>query len=97
MVGGGTVSCAAATDRSEICARRFHLIEEQFLRHAVEVAKGRLETLDQRPHVLAYIEPAPEQGRVAEDDEQRVADVPRKLKSREIDLRFRDRPAFRTE
>ena len=57
---------------------RLHLIEEQLLRDAAERAKRLLEPVDQRPHVLARIEPAPQQPRVAEHDEQGVAHAPRK-------------------
>jgi hypothetical protein len=48
---------------------RLHLIEEQLLRDATKIPKRVLEPVDQRPHVLARIEPAPQQARVAEDDE----------------------------
>ena len=57
---------------------RLHLIEEQLLRDAAELAKRLLESLDQRPHVLAQVKPAPQQARVAEHDEQRVPHAPRK-------------------
>ena len=67
---------------------RLHLIEEQLLRDATEIAKGVLEPVDQRPHVLARIKPAPQQPRVAEHDEQGVAHAPRKRESREVDLRL---------
>src|SRR5207342_2702956 len=45
---------------------RLHLIEEQLLRYTAEVEKRVLESVDQRGHVLARIEPAPQQPRVAE-------------------------------
>jgi hypothetical protein len=48
---------------------RFHLVEEQLLRHAAEGAKRVLQSAHQRPHVLARIEAAPEQPRVAEHHE----------------------------
>ena len=67
---------------------RLHLIEEQLLRDAAEVAKRVLESVDQRPHVLARVEPTPQQARVAEHDEQRVPHAPRKRESREVDLRL---------
>ena len=49
---------------------RLHLIEEQLLRDATERAKRLLEAVDQGPHVLARIKPAPQHARVAEDHEQ---------------------------
>ena len=67
---------------------RLHLIEEQLLRDAAEIAKRVLEALDQRPHVLARVKPAPQHARVAEHDEQRVPHAPRETESREVDLRL---------
>ena len=67
---------------------RLHLIEEQLLRDAAEIAKRVLESVDQRPHVLAQVKPAPQQPRVAEHDEQGVPHAPRKRESREVDLRL---------
>ena len=40
---------------------RFHLIEEQLLRHAAKIPERVLEATDQRAHILAGIETAPEQ------------------------------------
>jgi hypothetical protein len=38
-----------------------HLIEEQLLRHAAEIAERVLKPADERTHVLARVEPTPEQ------------------------------------
>jgi hypothetical protein len=67
---------------------RLHLVEEQLLWDAAEVAKRVLEPVDQRPHVLARVEPAPQHARVAEHDEQRVPHAPRERESGEVDLRL---------
>ena len=67
---------------------RLHLIEEQLLWDAAEIAKRVLEAVDERPHVLALVKPAPQQSRVAEHDEQRVPHAPRKDEAREVDLRL---------
>lgn len=61
------------------CDHRLHLIEEQLLRDAPDIAKRLLEP-------LARIKPAPQHARVAEDHEQRVPHAPRKLEAREVDL-----------
>jgi hypothetical protein len=75
----------------------FHLIEEELLRDAAEIAKRVLEPIDQRAHVLAHVEPAPQQPRVAEHDEQRVPDAPRKREAREVDLRLSARGRFEAD
>jgi hypothetical protein len=67
---------------------RLHLIEEQLLRDATEIAERLLETVHERRHILARIEAAPQQPRVAEDHEQGVAHAPVKSKSCEVDLRL---------
>jgi hypothetical protein len=67
---------------------RLHLIEEQLLRHTAERDERVLQAVDQRGHVLARIEPAPEHPRVAEHDEQRIAHAPGKSKAREVHLRL---------
>jgi hypothetical protein len=67
---------------------RLHLIEEQLLRDPAEIAKRLLESLDQGPHVLARIKPAPQHARVAKHDEQCVPHAPRETESREVDLRL---------
>ena len=67
---------------------RLHLIEEQLLRHPADIAKGLLESLDQGPHVLAWVKPAPQHARVAQHDEQRIPHAPRETESREVDLRL---------
>jgi hypothetical protein len=69
----------------------FHLIEEQLLRDAAEEDERVFEAVDQCGHVLTRVEPAPEQPRVAEDDQQRIADAPRKPKPREVHLRLSSR------
>ena len=42
------------------CDHGLHLIEEQLLWHAAEIAKGVLEARDQRRQILARIEPTPQ-------------------------------------
>jgi hypothetical protein len=67
---------------------RLHLIEEQLLRHAAERAKRLLKSTHQRPHVLARIEAAPQQPRVAEHHQLRVPHAPREAEPRQVHLRF---------
>ena len=57
---------------------RLHLIEEQLLRHAAERQERLLESAHQRRHVLARIEAAPQQPRVAEHHEQARSARPRR-------------------
>jgi hypothetical protein len=52
---------------------RLHLIEEQLRRYAAEHQERVLEPGEQRPHVLARREATPQQPRVPEHDQQRVA------------------------
>jgi hypothetical protein len=65
---------------------RLHLIEEQLLRHAAEIDERLLESVIECRHVLARVEPTPQQSRVAEHDEQRIPHAPRKPESREVHL-----------
>ncbi len=65
---------------------RLHLIEEQLLRDATERAKRVLKPVDQRPHLLTRVKPAPQQPGVAEHDEQGVPFAPWEAELREVDL-----------
>lgn len=68
-----------------------HLVEQELPRHASEEAEGRLQTLEQRRHVLPRVEPEPQQPRVAEHDQKQVAAAPREAEVGEVHLALHSR------
>jgi hypothetical protein len=62
------------------------LIEEQRGRHATEAGKGLFQTAHQAEHRLARIESQPQQPRVSQYDDQRVALAPRQAEFGDVDL-----------
>jgi hypothetical protein len=65
---------------------RLHLVEEQFPGDAAEEAERLLEAAEESAHVLLRVEPEPQEARVAEDDQERVALAPGERELGEVDL-----------
>jgi hypothetical protein len=76
---------------------RLHLIEQKLVRNTPKEGKRFFQPADQGTQILPWVEAQPEQARIAEHDQQRVAHGPGEEEAREIDLSQVARRRFETQ